>query len=1015
MDKAKPVEKANLGGFDKFLNKYGLYLIFALVVACIFFIAYEIGDVFPFSTATISTYDYYQQIAPFLEHVSNFFKGETSLFFSRNVMGGADMFQSLCFMMVSPFTIIFLLCGSQNAYIAINIVLPLKVIAIGCSAIFYITKRFPKLNPIAVFMVAIVYSLCGYAISSNTYVIWMDLLIYFPLAMLGFKRLIDTGSVKMHAIFSAALIYCSFSIASFSYFIIYPIYVIYVLMVVEKDKRKQVLTNIIISLVYAIIAALPILIPNLISVTHSSRNTSLFANLGNPAERNLRNMYTKLTYIFTDSIPLVLGIFYLIRDRKSKMAKFLMVAGVIIMAPVVVDECCFLLNMGSYNSYALRFGFLNAFFALFTCCMFLEKYDFKNWMPQGTVVKEEPTEQEPIVNTTKGEQATKEMTAKEALNSMGFVKAIKKAFSSKKIVFSVIATALLGGTAIYFAFLLRRLFYISDDITFAEDFYRGDDNYSFKGQFTVSEGGYNVIAWILLLALILCIAGVLLVKYKLITIKVLCCILAFFAVGQVSFYSANIVGGSRNTHNNTETIFAEHVNALKNGNYDFDYYRVKDYGWNDNGTWKAHMGSNVQLIYNTKQLNVFSSNVDQRAFTSSDYFNYTDSLNSPGTTAGEPHKKTILGDAFLGYRYYFMTDAQSSTDANASHIGAEVNLEVSDKTADWGAKYDSYGIYENTYALPLCFYTISDKPLEMKGVDYFEDMQALFEFVGGQGELFINRPFNQVGSGEFSITDSTIQIIPYKSIEGEYFVHFEFEDDIPIIETYGGNDLPISYKRYGKLGYTTQQSTSNWQTITIKRVGKLATMTDTELKAYLNTHLSLKIVDPAKLATLAVNARQRIIRFTETKDGVSFSIDLQKRSINLTGDQQVYVYLANNYLDNSYLKVNGNKVNPIDNPTGLTIFALGNQNNYSVKTGYVSPYPIIAIVVYIIASALAIGLTLLRRKTKFLQNATVQNVVYYSAITLAGIILAFFFIYPTTLTIDKFLFKVDLWKIIAPK
>ena len=67
-------------------------------------------------------------------------------------------------------------------------------------------------------------------------------------------------------------------------------------------------------------------------------------------------------------------------------------------------------------------------------------------------------------------------------------------------------------------------------------------------------------------------------------------------------------------------------------------------------------------------------------------------------TFGYRHRKEIIIGIiiFLGYRYYFMTDAQSSTDANASHIGAEVNLEVSDKTADWGAKYDSYGIYETT-------------------------------------------------------------------------------------------------------------------------------------------------------------------------------------------------------------------------------------------------------------------------------------------------------------------------------
>ena len=425
------------------------------------------------------------------------------------------------------------------------------------------------------------------------------------------------------------------------------------------------------------------------------------------------------------------------------------------------------------------------------------------------------------------------------------------------------------------------------------------------------------------------------------------------------------------------------------------------------------MGSNVQLIHNTKQLNVFSSNIDQRAFTSSDYFNYTDSVNNPGTIAGEPHKKTLLGDAFLGYKYYFMADYQKDNNPHVS--GNEIiTLDGNETQTDWGVKYSSYGIYENIYALPLCFYTTSETPLVMEGKDYFVDMQNLFKFLGGQGELFINKPINAIGGGTYTVNKDVISITPYKSIEGEYFIHFNFEDDIPIIETYGGRDMPINYKRYGKLGYTTSQSSGSWQTVTIKRTGRLAEMTDNDLKLYLNEKLSIKIVDKNALLTLANVAKNKIIKFSETRDGIKFN--LNTASMPKNDNEQVYVYLANNYLDGSYLKINGKKVNPISNPTGLTIFKLGEiGNSYSVKTGYVSKYPIISIIVALVSAGLIIGLTILRRKTKFLDNAIVQEVLYYSNVLLAIGILAFFFIYPITLTIDKFMFKVDLWKIISPK
>jgi len=995
MEKVQPIKVPS--AFDRFCEKYGLYVLLSAVIGCIFLIAYNAVDVFPFnSSANISTYDYLFQIAPFLEHIQNFLSGETSLFFSRNTMGGADLFQSLCFMMVSPFTPIFLICGKGNMFLAVNVVLPLKVMAIGCVAIYYVKKRFPTIDSTSTFLVALVYAVCGYMVSSSTYIIWLDLLIYFPFVMLGFRKLVDTGSVKMHAIASALMIYCSFSIASFSYFIVYPLYVAYVLMVVEKDKRKQVLTNVVVSLVYAILAALPILVPNLLSVANSARNTNLFSHLEIAPSEAVKHLSVKLTYIFTDSIPLVLGIFYIVKERKSPLGKFLIVAGIIILAPVVIDECCYLLNMGSYNSYALRFGFLNAFFALFTGCLFLEKLNFTSWVPDNIEIIS-PEEESPTNN--------KEMTAKEAFNSFKFVKYTKANYKNLKLIFFGICCAIFGGITIAFTFTLYFIYLNADKLTNATDFWRYSDD-SFVGYFAHSEGGYNVIAWILIIALILCVIGYLLVKYKLISAKIFTLILAFFAIGQASFYTGSLVGGSTNYGDTSTTAFKEYVGALKTAKLstdgsesfcDFPYYRVKSL---------ADFGGNFALMHNTKDINTFSSNIAKEAFTSSDYFNYTDSVNETnGLTGGASTKVTLLGDAFMGYKYIYSTD--STQIAKYSYLNStKLDLKPNSNT-----DYASYGIYENPLALPLCFYTTSATPLELKGEDYFEDMQALFEFLGGEGELFITKSCAQEENAIIEITDQQITISPQASMEGDYFIYFDF--DFEVEETWNNQAKQIRYKRYYH-GYSNKTSGNVREDgltniVTIINSKEIQALGRNQVK----NKIKLKIVDASKLKQLAESAKKRLIKFTETKDGVKFKLDTKQ--INTDGGKEVYVYLSNNYLANSKIEVNDKEVSCLKNPTGLTMFKLENSRVNSVETSYTSPYPLIAFLTYLLASALTICLTLVRRKTKVLEISTIQDVIFCLALALALGILLFFFVYPALKMVSKYFINLEHWENLIPK
>ncbi len=965
--------------FDEFLDKYGLYLLFIAVVFALFFYLLKQFEIYPFGKKTIANYDYLAQIAPSFENFYYFLEGKTSLFYVKDSLGGVDMFQSLCFMALSPFTIVILLFGKGNTYNAMSFVLPLKIACIGCSALFYIKKRFPNINSLVAFSIALLYSVCGYVGTANTYINWMDFLIYMPLVAWGFKRLIDTGSVKLHAIFTACMIYTCFSISSFSLFLIFPIYILYILIVCEKTDRKKHVTNTIVSLLYAIILALPVLVPVLISSSQSSRNVSLFGQLDDSLANDLDHTFVKLTYILADTFLLIFGILAIIKSRRTKLGKFLIVGELIVLAPILIDGSCYLLNAGSYNHYAMRFGFLNGFASLYTCCLFFEHKDYSKFI--NCIEPEEPTKETPDAET--GEE--KNLTVAQTLSSFKVVRTLKANKKNKNFYISIVAVCLFTFITIYFTKLLKTIFDKADGLYTIVDTDRSDNNFS--SHYAHSEGGFNVIAWVFLLALILSVLAYILVKRKTIYVKACAIILAIFALGQSGFiYSTLIEGNQAGLGNYTD--FTEFTDYLKDNEEDYKYYRVADY--------KGYVSSNVGFAKNVKIFSAFSSNVDKRNFQTAYNLNYISQVT--GCVGVDSGGKSFFGDCLLGARYVLVhdnnngdsdKDEKKNVPKNRVYFGGNALKHFA----------NGFNVYENKYALPTCFTFNSDTLPDLNTDDYFESMQNLYTFLGGEGNLF-----TEVAIDDYvSKGDNGYTVKHRIDLEGEWFLKLSFPSDYVI--TKNGEKLESNKISFG---YTVIQDGGFYWTSTID-------CSNRELSEDLiKSRVSFMIIEPVKMQTLYNNLfykdsgvnlyDQHIIRYNETKTGVRFTVE--------NASENQYVYLSNVVLKNSKLKINGKNAEFIENKAGLMIFKL-NKGDNAVKTSYTSPYPFISLACIVISALLIVGLTLLRRKTKFLTYDATQSVLYYASVMLTAILIVFFIVYPLILFINKAFLKVNLGRIIS--
>lgn len=380
-----PSKNGEKNTFEKIKNfftaNYG-YFVIPLFIFVVFGVALNLYGIWPFGTSIIASYDMLAQVCPIIEHFFDVFDGSSGIFHTFHLGGGMDMFGILAYCAVSPFTFILLFAGQGGTVYMVSIVLPLKVACIGISGYIFLRRYFKSLPQYIQVVLAILYACSGYMYVANTYIIWMDLMMYMPLVGAGIIEFAKNKSIKLLAISIAIMIYTCFSIVCFSLLTLFPVLVCMVLICKQKAEWREYISKLCLAMVIAVGVCLPILLPSLFAYTKAGRNTGLFSRVFEimseskikSGELNL-HIYEKFTYILTDSTFLVLTVIYFLRCKnKDKRALFLLVALIFLLLPCLVDESMLLLNMGSYYSYALRFGFLSSFYFFYVSAQALTEF-----------------------------------------------------------------------------------------------------------------------------------------------------------------------------------------------------------------------------------------------------------------------------------------------------------------------------------------------------------------------------------------------------------------------------------------------------------------------------------------------------------------------------------------------------------------------------------------------------------------------------------------------------------------
>ena len=776
-DNKKREKSGVLKKLDGFFERNYAMFFAPLVVLFLYICALWRYDVYPFGDKfTAASYDLSAQICPFIEHLFDVINGRSTLTYSYAIVGGADVTGTFLYFFISPFSFLFLILGEGRVAHASAIVMMCKLATISVSGAWFAKKLFKNIPDYLCIAIGVIYTYCGYTFVANTYINWLDFLIYLPFCAGAFCRFVKTGKFLLFSVLTSACIYTCFSIACFSMLTVFPVLIAYGLLCVEKEERKTFLTKLALAFVVAVLIALPVLLPALMATSNSARTGGLFDNLwfgyketdaGFVFDKETfldkleNSTYAKATYILTDAIFIVLTlVWFFRRGLKDKFAKFMLVAGVLTLLPVFVDESMILLNMGSYYSYALRFGFLNALFFLGGACLCLEDICFKHSHAyDGThLYREEETSKQNAENDEETENEGGRYALNEKTPVLSTSKNAKNKNVSKYVLLGVLSFAALLGVL-----MLSVIFIGADKLApmsstdyneyvakLVAKFPASWENTikdicsklrTMDGSFTHSLGNMEIVSVIFTVVVAVSGLALLLVSLKKVSARMVSYLLLIVVGAQVLFFNGQLVIGNRSEQYVTLDLYTEAVAQLNQ--IDDGYYRIKDFGDNreqSDGSTKLNetLMSNAPFVAGSNCFSVFSSVIEDYNFITYPLFwysgNATNSLKSLG-------RSKSFADAFLGYKYYWVpykTDDVEAADG-LSYLKQvyRTNAEGKQEKLIVGEQGNRYTLYENEIVLPNAyivergdfrFPNPNDKVTENRKAN----QKALYEFLGGE-------------------------------------------------------------------------------------------------------------------------------------------------------------------------------------------------------------------------------------------------------------------------------------------
>ena len=336
------------------MKKYKDYFIVGGISTFILSILFVYFGIYPFGNNTILTGDLYTQVSALFYHLWDTIRGGGSLLVDYTSGAGESFFGIFAYYLVSPINLIVLLFKRNDIYLAISLVVALKIILSSITCLYSLKYIFKKDNLMFV-PLSLLYAFSGYTLVCYQITSWMDVVYMFPLIVVGLKKLIDEDKPIMYGVTLFLTICFSFYLSYIMIIFIFLLAFIYIKNNVEKKDQKRAMLSIGIYTILPMLMSLFITYPALRQIFGSAR-TNISKNIFNNL---LGCLFDKLNY-FNISILLVVFTMLLIVERKNnkKFLKWYIPALLVLVIPYIVEPLNKVFHFMSYSFFPNRYGFI---------------------------------------------------------------------------------------------------------------------------------------------------------------------------------------------------------------------------------------------------------------------------------------------------------------------------------------------------------------------------------------------------------------------------------------------------------------------------------------------------------------------------------------------------------------------------------------------------------------------------------------------------------------------------------
>ena len=361
-----------------------LYAIPGLITCAVIVFIYVFKGIWPFGANRIDYFDNMQQVAPLYAHLWDWMHGKASLWFDWYTGFGTNVSMSIsAFSMLSPFNLLLYLFPRTLILESISILTLVKMIFMAVAMYAYINKKYNSLSYNMKVVFSLMYTFCGYTVLyGSCFTPWMDIVALFPLLMLAYENMMQTGKKLFYIIMVAIIFIINYYLGAMSLVYIFLISGAYVLLMSKKEKIKEYAWNLGIGTVAGLGLSCFVLVPVIMQLSGSQRGGSgqgivsqyigwIKSAIISDGQMAAFQRWMMLYGMAFAAAVIIMG---LKKFKEEKNTIRYMISQLLIsLLPIVVEGINLMWHFGSYNGYTLRNGYIVAFTLITVAAYFAQR------------------------------------------------------------------------------------------------------------------------------------------------------------------------------------------------------------------------------------------------------------------------------------------------------------------------------------------------------------------------------------------------------------------------------------------------------------------------------------------------------------------------------------------------------------------------------------------------------------------------------------------------------------------